>query len=304
MDHLQAIRVFARVIETGSFNQAARSLEMPGSTVSKWVADLEAGLGVKLLERSTRKIGVTAAGALYYDSTRRLMAELDDLESTLGQGQASPRGMLRVDCGGATASALLIPALPAFCARYPDIDLRLTVNDRNADLLSDNIDCAIRSGADDPTLVSRLLGQSRWTTCASPAWLSRYGTPTTPQQISAAKMPVVSYFSSTSGLAHRLEFEKDAERISLQHLGTRVAVNESNAHLAAALAGLGLIQTADFIVRPHLASGALVAVLADWERPPLQIYLAYLPSRRDNARVKAFSAWATGLLRAEQPGQT
>lgn len=296
MDHLQAIRIFARVMETGSFNKAARSLEMPGSTVSKWVADLESRLGVKLLERSTRKISVTAAGALYYDSTRRLLGELDNLESTLGQGQASPKGVLRVDCGGATASALLMPAVPAFCARYPDIDLRLSVTDRNADLLSDNIDCAIRSSADDPALVSRPLGAARWTTCASPAWLARYGVPITPQQISQAAMPVVPYFSSTSGLPHPLQFEKAGERIILEQFASRVAVNESNAHLAAALAGIGLIQTADFIVRPHIASGALVAVLADWERAPLQVFLAYLPSRRDNARVRAFSDWAGTLL--------
>lgn len=296
MDHLQAIRIFARVIETGSFSQAARSLAMPSSTVSKWVADLETQLGVKLLERSTRKVSVTSAGAHYYDNTRRLLGELEELESTLGEGEASPRGVLRIDSGGAAASALLMPALPDFCARYPDIALRLSVTDRNSDLLGENIDCAIRSSADDPGLISRPLGQARWTTCASPAWLARYGAPAAPQQIVDEQMPVVPYFSAGRGLASPLEFVRDGKPIVLQDLTAPVMVNESNAQLAAALAGLGLIQTADFIVRPHIEQGTLLPLLEAWERPPLHVWLAYLPSRRHNARVRAFSDWASGLL--------
>ena len=114
MDHLQAIRVFCRVVETGGFNRAAQSLQMPNATVSKWVRSLESHLGVRLLERNTRRVQVTNEGTAYYERMRQLLAELDDVESTLGRTNANPRGRLRVDTGGSTASGILIPALPEF----------------------------------------------------------------------------------------------------------------------------------------------------------------------------------------------
>lgn len=147
MDHLQAIRIFARVVETGGFSRAAQSLQMPNATVSKWIKSLEDHLGVKLLERSTRSVNVTTDGVAYYKRTRPLLTELDDIEATLGRDRASPRGALRVDTGGSTASGILIPALPVFCARYPDIQVQLSATDRTADLIAENIDCAIRSTA-------------------------------------------------------------------------------------------------------------------------------------------------------------
>lgn len=296
MDHLQAIRIFARVIETGNFSRAAKSLHLPSSTVSKWVAMLEAQLGVKLLERSTRNVSVTNAGAAYYERTRQLLIDLDEIESTLGREQDKPSGILRIDCGGSTASTLLIPALPAFCARYPDIQVRLTITDRTSDLLAENIDCAIRSTADDPALVSRLIGVSRWTTCASPAYLKQYGMPATPDEIAHKRMPVVSYLSSTSGLIHPMEFMSGGSITTLDNVHATVLVNESNAHVAAALAGLGIIQTADFMVRSAIHRKELVPLVTDWERPPLKIYIAYLPSRRLNSKVKVFADWASTLL--------
>ncbi len=296
MDHLQAIRIFARVIETGNFSRAAKSLQLPSSTVSKWVAMLETQLGVKLLERSTRNVSVTSAGAAYYERTRQLLIDLDDIESTLGRDQGNPSGTLRIDCGGSTASTLLMPALPAFCTRYPEIQVRLTITDRTSDLLAENIDCAIRSTADDPGLVSRLIGESRWTTCASPAYIEKYGIPTSPEQIANDCMPVVSYLSSTSGLVHPVEFMLGSASTTLQNLHANVLVNESNAHVAAAVAGLGIIQTAHFMVRSHIHKNELVPILTDWERPPLKIYIAYLPSRRLNTKVKVFTDWASTLL--------
>jgi DNA-binding transcriptional LysR family regulator len=164
MDHLQAIRIFARVVETGSFTRAALSLDMPNTTVSKWVRSLEAHLGVKLLERSTRRVTVTTDGAAYYERTRFLLSELDDVEATLGRAHGSPRGALRIDTGGSVASNILIPALPSFRATYPDIQLLLSVTDRTADLIAENIDCAVRSTANDPALVTQRVGTLRWAT--------------------------------------------------------------------------------------------------------------------------------------------
>lgn len=299
MDHLQAIRIFARVVETGGFSRAAQSLHMPNATVSKWVKSLEDHLGVKLLERSTRSVNVTTDGAAYYERTRHLLSELDDIEATLGRDRASPRGALRVDSGGSTASGILIPALPGFCARYPDIQVQLSVTDRTADLIAENIDCAIRSTANDPALVTQAIGTLRWTTCASPAYLAEHGTPLHPQQIVDDRHAVVSYFSASTGLVQPLQFacvgdtdtDADGEPIVLENVRNPVMVSESNAHLATALAGLGIVHTLDFMVRPAIARGELVPILADYRRPPLEVYLAYPPTRRYSTKLRVFADW-------------
>ncbi|MGH8777960.1 LysR substrate-binding domain-containing protein [Paraburkholderia sp.] len=296
MDHLQAIRIFSRVVETGGFSRAALSLKMPNATVSKWIKSLEVHLGVKLLERSTRSVSVTTDGAAYYERTRHLLMELDDIEATLGRAQTSPRGALRVDSGGSTASGILIPALPAFCARYPDIQVQLSVTDRTADLIAENIDCAIRSTSDDPNLVTHPIGALAWTTCASPAYLAKYGTPKHPRDIVDKDMPVVGYFSASTGLTQPLKFCRGVEEITLDRPRNVVLVSESNAHLATALAGLGIVHTLDFMVRPFIDQKKLVPILVKWRPGPLEVYIAYPPSRRYSTKVRVFVDWVSALF--------
>jgi DNA-binding transcriptional LysR family regulator len=296
MDHLQAIRVFVRVVETGGFGRAALSLNMPNATASKWVKSLEAHLGVKLLERNTRRVSVTTDGAAYYERTRPLLSELDDIEATLGRDHASPRGVLRIDTGGSTASGILIPALPAFLARYPDIQIQLGVTDRTADLVAENIDCAIRSTSDDPNLVTHPIGTLAWTTCASPAYLAKYGTPKHPREIVDNNMPVVGYFSASTGMTQPLMFSRGDQAITLGRVRNDILVSESNAHLATALAGLGIVHTLDFMVRPFIEQKKLVPILAKWRPDPLEVYIAYPPSRRYSTKVRVFVDWAAALF--------
>jgi DNA-binding transcriptional LysR family regulator len=294
MDHLQAIRAFARVVETGGFSRAATSLQMPNATLSKAIGALEKHLGVKLLERSTRRVSVTHDGAAYYERIQHLLTELDDVEATLGRAQGSPRGRLRVDTGGSTASGLLIPALADFCARYPDIQLQLGVTDRTVDVIGENIDCAIRSTAEDPALISRRIGSLAWTTCASPAYLQRHGVPSHPAQLLEDRFPVSGYFSARSGATPPLKF-LDGEVPFQVAPDCKVMVNESNAHLATALAGIGLIHTLDFMVRPAIQRGELVAVLEQWRPQPLTVYAAYAPSRQLSTKVRVFVEWVSAL---------
>jgi len=295
VDHLQAIRVFARVVETGGFNRAAQSLQMPNATASKLIQSLERHLGVKLLERSTRRVSVTSDGAAYYERTRHLLGELDDIETTLGRAQANPRGRLRVDTGGSTASGIVIPALPDFCARYPDIQVQLGVTDRTVDLVGENIDCAIRSTATDLSLITRQIGALPWTTCASPSYLARYGVPEHPRHIIDGEYPVAGYFSARSGRVQPLHFLDHGERLEIEPRNT-VIVNESNAHLATALAGLGLVHTLDFMVRPCIERGELIAVLETWRPQPQEVFIAYPPSRQLNAKLRVFVDWVTQLF--------
>ena len=294
MDHLQAIRAFARVVETGGFNRAAQSLQIPNATLSKAVGALEKHLGVKLLERSTRRVNVTHDGAAYYERIVHLLNELDEVEATLGRAQGSPRGRLRVDTGGSTASGLLIPALPEFCERYPDIQLQLGVTDRTVDLIGENIDCAIRSTADDGALISRKIGVLPWTTCASPAYLRRHGEPTDPRQLLDGGFPVAGYFSAHSGAMGPLRFLQRGAALDIAPRCS-VMVNESNAHVSTGLAGIGLIHTLDFMVRPFIERGELVAVLEAWRPQPLEVYIAYAPSRQLSAKVRVFVDWVSEL---------
>jgi DNA-binding transcriptional LysR family regulator len=279
MDQLQAMRAFARVVETGGFARAAQSLQMPNATLSKAIQALEKHLGVKLLERSTRRVSVTRDGVAYYERTQPL----------------------RIDTGGSTASGLLIPALPEFCARYPDIELQVGVTDRTVDVIGENIDCAIRSTANDGALISRKIGTLPWTTCASVAYLERHGEPTHPQQIIDQHFPVAGYFSAHSGVLAPLHFNHQGQPLAITP-PCKVMVNESNAHLATALAGIGLIQTLDFMVRPAINTGELMPILQAWRPAPLDVYFCYAPSRQLSTKVRVFAEWVASVYARLQEG--
>ena len=294
MDHLQAIRAFVRIVEIGGFTRAAESLQVPNTTLSKQIQQLEGHLGVKLLERTTRRVRVTGEGSAYYDRMRHLLAELDEIETTLGHAKCAPRGRLRVDSGGSTASALLIPALPEFQARYPDIQLQLGVTDRTVDLIGENIDCAIRSTGDDPALIARRIGVLSWTMCASPAYIARYGVPTHPQQLIDDEFPVAGYFSHSSGVIQPIELLVRDEPFLVKPRHS-ILVNESNAHHACALAGLGLVHTLDFMVRPSIDRGELVVVLNEYRAKPLDVFIVYPPSRQKSTKVRVFIDWVTQI---------
>ena len=298
MDQIQAMRVFARVVESGSFTKAAESMTIPKGSATKVVQQLESRLKVKLLNRTTRRVTVTADGAAYYERASRLLNDLDELEATLAQRQANPSGRLRVDVGSATASLIIIPALPDFYRRYPDIQLDLGVGDRPVDLVSDNVDCVIRGGEVlEPSLVARRIANLALASVATPEYLAQHGTPRHPLELEE-RHTMINYFSPRTGRPYTNIFEKDGERIELAGR-YKVSVNESNANMAAVLAGLGISQAARFAVAPYLASGKLVEVLPDWSHPPIPMYVVYPPNRHLSARVRAFVEWTAELFAAK-----
>jgi DNA-binding transcriptional LysR family regulator len=297
MDRFLALRVFGRLVETGGFGRAADALRLPKSTVTKLIQGLEAELGVRLLERTTRRVTVTTEGAAYYEHTRHMLAELDAFETTLAGGQANPLGSLRIDTGGSVAASLILPDLPDFRAKYPGIRVQLGVTDRTVDLIGEGIDCAIRSTADDPDLVTRKIAESSFTLCATPAYLAARGKPDSPDAIRRDRHEVIGYASVRTGRPLPLRFRRDGRDIEIEVAGA-VEVNESNAHTAAVRSGLGLVQALTFTVATHIARGELVAVLDDWRPPPLPVYLVYPPERRHNARLRAFVDWISEALPA------
>jgi LysR family transcriptional regulator, regulator for bpeEF and oprC len=295
MDQIQSMRVFARVVEAGTFTKAAASLDLPKGTVTKLVQHLEGRLKVKLLNRTTRRVTVTPDGAAYYERTARLLNDLDDIEASMTNAQANPSGRLRIDVGASVARLIVIPALPSFYQRYPDIQLDLGVGDRPVDLISDNVDCVIRGGdLLEQSLVARRIANLSLVTVASPAYLKRHGMPSHPNDLEDGHS-TVNFFSARTGRPYPDIFAKDGETIELVgHY--KVSVNDSNAHVAAVLAGLGISQTAMFQAAPYLASGDLVRVLPEWSCPSVPIHVVYPPNRHLSAKVRAFVDWAADLF--------
>lgn len=296
MDQITAMRVFARVVEAGTFTRAADSLQMPKPTVTKMVQQLETRLRVKLLQRTTRRVTVTPEGAAYYERTARVLAELEDIESDLTNAQADPRGRLRVDVGSSLANMVLIPQLPAFHARYPEIELEIGVSDRPVNLIGDAVDCVIRAGElTDQSLVARRIATLPFVTCATPAYLERHGVPKTPSDLGDGTHRVVGYFSSMSNRPIPLRYGRGDERMEI-HGHTVVGVNESTAHLSAVLTGMGVAQTFDVMAAPYLSSGALVEVLKDWAPEPYPLHVVYPTNRHLSAKLRVFVDWAVELF--------
>ena len=298
MDQIQAMRIFVRVVEAGTFTRAADSLNLPKATVTKHVQALEERLRVKLLNRTTRRVTVTPDGAAYYDRTVRLLTDLDDIEASMTNARANPRGRLRIDVGTSVAQLLIIPQLAEFHARYPDIQVDLGVSDRTVDLIGDNVDCVIRGGElSDQSLVARRIGNLEFITVAAPAYLERKGTPTHPLEIEEKHASVI-YFSPQSGRHYPLEFRRGDESIDITG-PYQLSVNESNAYVTSIVAGLGIGQIISWQAQRYLASGALVQLLPDWTQPLLPVYVVYPPNRHLSAKVRAFVDWAAELFQRE-----
>jgi DNA-binding transcriptional LysR family regulator len=290
MDQLQAIRAFSRVVEAGSFTRAADSLDMPNATMSKLVQELEAHLGVRLLQRTTRRVTVTPEGEDYYAKASRVLKNLEDIDSSFNLGRSKPRGHLRIDVGGSTARDVLIPLLPEFMAQYPDIRIDLGVSDRSVDLIGDNVDCVIRGGAlDNSSLVARSIGHATMVTCATPGYLKHYGTPAYPDELKNGHR-LISYVSAQNGRAVPFRFERKGEKVEIK-LEHRIGINESNAHLAACVAGLGIVQTFSYAAKTALDEGTLVEILAKWRPAAYPFHVVYPQSRYVTHRLRVFIDW-------------
>lgn len=297
MDRFSALKVFTRVVETNSFTRAADSLDMPNATISKTIQQLEAHLGTRLLQRTTRRITVTPEGLEYYDKALRILTELDEIDASFKTSSAKPKGHLRIAIGGSTARDVLVPLLADFMTIYPDIRIDLQVADKPSDLISGNIDCAIRGGPmEDSSLIARKIGEATIITCATPGYLKRYGVPAYPDELRNGHR-LISYLSPASGRAFPFRFEHNGEKMEIKaehHLG----INESNAHIAAVEAGLGIVQTFTYSLKKALAVGALVQILGKWRPAPYPFHVVYAQNRHVPPRLRVFLEWLAGSFPA------
>lgn len=301
MDQIQSMRVFARVVETGSFTRAAESLELPKGSATKLVQQLETRLKVKLLNRTTRRVTVTPDGAAYYERASRLLNDLDEMEAAMTLAQGKPGGRLRVDVGSSIASRVIIPALPDFFRRYPDIQLDMGVGDRPVDLIGDNVDCVIRGGElTEQSLVARRIANLPLVSVATPGYLKDNGVPKHPLELEE-RHTVINFFSPRTGRLFPNIFERAGERIEVagRH---KLSVNEGNAYLSATLAGLGIAQLAKFQAAAFIASGELVEILPEWQHPAIPMHVVYPPNRHLSARVRAFVEWTVELFAQLESG--
>ena len=294
MDRFQAMQVFTRVVEANSFTLAADNLGLPRATVSTTIRNLERMLQVRLLNRTTRKISLTPDGASYYERCVRILADLEETESSFRDVSRGPRGRLRIDTPASIGRSILIPALCEFHERYPDIELVIGMGDRPVDLVQEAVDCAIRVGdLQDSSMVARRIGTFESLTCAAPAYLDTYGEPRTLEDLKHHH--AVHYFSTRTGRTIDWDFVVDGVATEVKVNGI-VSVNDSDAYVACGLQGFGLIQPARYMVLPYLESGQLREVLHTWKPSPMPISVVYLHNRHLSPKVRVFVDWVAELF--------
>jgi DNA-binding transcriptional LysR family regulator len=296
MDRFDAMRVFTRVLERRSFTLAAEDLGLPRSTVTDAVKQLEARLGVRLLQRTTRHVSPTLDGEAYHRRCVALIADLEDAEAAFGG--AKPKGLLRVDVHGTLARHFVLPRLPDFLAEYPGIELYMSEGDRLVDLIREGIDCVLRVGdLQDSDMVARRVAMLEEITCASPGYVDRFGLPASVEALDGHRM--VGFRSSATGALLPLEFMVGGT-LRYATLPATVAVNGAESLVAAARLGLGLIQVPRYHVESDLERGTLVAILAEFPPSPTPVSLLYPRNRQLSPRVRVFIDW---LVRAFGTGR-
>ncbi len=294
MNKLQAMEVFVRVVETGGITRAADSLRIPKATATTQIQQLEAELGVKLLNRTTRSVSTTTDGAAYYERCVAILAQIRDTEESLAQRHATPEGRLRVEVPTLMARSVIVPALPTFFARYPDIELQLGCSERRADLIEEGIDCAVWSGElADSNLIARRVGQLFFGTCASPSYLAAHGQPRHPDELAAHRC--INHFSPRTGQVFDWVFAKNNVRLQTSLRG-HIALDDENSYVAAAEAGLGVARIPAFVLKEAMERGSLELVLADWFPEPVPLNVVYPENRHLSSKVRVFVDWIAELF--------
>ncbi|MEW5424312.1 LysR family transcriptional regulator [Amorphus sp. 3PC139-8] len=292
MDRFDRMRLLVRIVERASFTAAAADLGVPRSTATEAIRRLEDELGARLLERTTRHVAPTLDGADFYRRCVTILADLEEAEGALRQSE--PRGLLRIDAHPLLTQTFILPRLPDFLARYPQIDLHIGQGDRLVDLVREGVDCVIRAGElDGDTGIARRLTSIQEITVASPAYLDRYGVPDTPDDLAGHLM--VGFVSSRTGSVMPLEFRVE-EKVCEIRLPSRVTCNNSDTVVALARAGYGLMQAPRYRFAADLAEGRLVEVLAAIRPAPTPLSVLYSQNRQTAPRLRVFLDWISDVF--------
>ncbi len=289
MDRIDLYRVFVRVVEARSFTRAADTLQKPRSSVSAAVAELEARLGARLLQRTTRRLNPTDEGVEFYERCLSLLSEHEEMEAMFRNAARGFEGRIRVEVPGRVGRLLVAPALPEFLERWPGIVVELGAADRPIDLVGERVDCALRVGAlPDSSLRARRLGEIAQINVASPAYLDRHGSPRRLEDLDHHFQ--VAYASPASGRVADWEWVEGGRTLT-RPTPWRVSANNAEAYIACALAGLGMIQIPAYDVAEHLAAGELVEILPEARPAPLPTHLLFPGGARPPRRLSVFADW-------------
>jgi DNA-binding transcriptional LysR family regulator len=295
MDRLEAMAVLAAVVETGSFSAASRKLGAPLPTVSRKVAELEARLNTRLLIRSTRKLTLTDAGAAYVAACKRILEEVDEAERAASGEFSAPRGDLVVTAPIVFGRLHVLPAVNEFLAKYPEINVRLLLSDRNVHLIDDHIDLAVRIGPlADSSFVATRVGAVRRVVCASPDYLARVGIPKVPEDLSS--LACIAFDSGASPATWTFA-DPDSRATYLVRLHARLAVNTAEAAIDAAVAGVGVTRVFSYQAAQAVAARRLKIVLVKYEPEPLPIHVLHVGQGLLPLKTRAFIDFAASRIR-------
>lgn len=269
------MNVFVAAVDAGGFSAAARLLDLTPSAVSKQISRLETRLGARLLNRSTRRISLTAAGREFYDRSRAILADIDEAERAVGQASAVPQGTLRVTASISFGQRQIVPLIPDFTSRYPGVRVEVIFSDRIIDIIEDGVDVAVRvSAPTDSALIARQLVPDRRVVCAAPDYLARNGVPDSPEDLSRHNALIYSTVYSDTW---RFDGPSGTRAV---RVASDFAANSGEAIRDMALAGHGIARLATFLVGPDIKAGRLVELLPDWRDPQENIIHAVFPGRR------------------------
>ena len=286
------IKIFIEIVDAGSFAQAAENLQIHRPAVTKALQQLEQESGVRLLQRTTRRLYLTPEGEEFYRRSKPLLSQADDLLESFAPDRPI-RGQLRVDMPIAFARLLVIPHLPDFYQAHPEVEIVLSSSDVRRDMLRDGLDCLLRVGdLEDGDYVARSLGEVALTTCASPGYLARYGAPATLEDLQSHL--AVNWVNSSSRQIMPWRFQTP-EGIRQIAIPGKLVLDNSEVFTAAGLAGLGMLQGMRFFLQPYIDSGQLVEVLPDFPAPRRPLSLLY-PHRHLSHKVRVFADWLQGLV--------
>ncbi len=293
MDRFDALQLFTRIVELGSFTEAAGVLNVPRATATHAIKQLERRLEARLLDRTTRQVKPTLDGQAFYERSKRVLAELEDAETSLSTQVANPRGTLRLDLHGVHATMIILPRIGEFRERYPQIDVVISSGDRLVDLVKEGIDCVVRAGQPrDSSLIARKLADMPEIICASPEYLARYGTPEHPRDLEQHQG--IGFFSRGNDYRYPFSVIVDGNVQEFSASGW-MSVSDAECYTRAALAGCGLIQVPRFRLEEHLNAGRLVQVLTEWTCPDLPVCALYPFHRQLSPRVRVFIDWIRDL---------
>ena len=290
MEMLKEMAVFAQVVDSGGFSAAARHLGLTTSAVSRHVSRLEAYIGGRLLQRTTRSVSLTELGEQVHTACVRMVNTAREIQALAGSYSARPNGVVRISAPVVLGQLWLAPLLPAFLDRYPEVDVRLSLVDRNVDLIEEGIDLAIRIAADlAPGLAARPLGPMRYLLVASPQYLAAHGTPAMPQELPEHRCNYLGYARFGAAWTMRREGPGEAEIVSIR-VPSRLTINNSAALMAVVEAGGGIGLVPDFTARAALSQGRAVRILADWtfdEPYAGTVHAVYMPGPHLALKVRA-----------------